>query len=466
MKHLNRLAAALVLLTAPAAADNFTVEPSQSVAEIQAVLDGATDGDTVRFNKGTYVLDQTLFASNAGVTLKASKAVLDARHQTTAITVLADGVTVQDFRIVNGNPYGIFVASFVEPDGGTIPDGVTVTKNRVDGCDSDGIHVQATNATITSNRTGGNLGNGIAFIDLLFKDGGKGPESTVTISKNQAVMNSDHGIEIDVGSTTALVIEKNLCLTNDGAGLSIERKPAFPPDGEGEIGPLSVVAKNTCHGNADDGIRAEAVTPLNWNLRVEKNQTHGNLEDGVDVNGSGVTVTGNKADRNQDEGADLDVINSLISKNRFQFNGRDGLEVNPFDPDDGDGGGSVAGDNDIESNTCKGNAREGIEITSEDNALVGNRCLQNLGDGIDLEPEGITDNRLEGNICTANNHEGIDNGGGATDIVGNKCKGNAHGAGPDLAGTGDGGVGSTDEFEGNSFATGGEDTQARLDFPD
>ena len=75
----------------------------------------------------------------------------------------------------------------------------------------------------------------------------------------------------------------------------------------------------------------------------------------------------------------------------------------------------------------------------------------------------VTGATVEDNVCTDNLHEGIDNGGLDTLLLDNTCRKNGRGVGPDLAGLGDGGLGTVAQFEDNVFTTGGEDVPSVYD---
>lgn len=427
---------ALALLSAPAAADTLKV-PAQ-FATIAAAEAAAADGDTIVVAKGTYA--ENVIVDVPNLTLVGKGAVIDGEYADPCLEVVADGVTVRGFTLVNGTD-GIFASGA----------GITIENCRVYSCSGSGINVEGAPATIRRNSVEGCVGTGITYLHSLPGAG--------LVERNVCSNNGGDGLAI---TGDDLVVSRNTCEGNEGDGIDVLVSPLSLQGLGLPVDQAVLVERNTCRGNEDDGL--EATNETGSQVTLERNDCSGNCDFGIDADGTGFTISRNTCDDNRDEGLSLGVSASLVEDNRASGNEGSGIAVFAILPL-GDGGVPEVGSlNTLQGNLCAGNAGDGIRLEgAAGNELLGNTCRDNLDDGIDLDDPDCTDTLVSGNTCTGNGHEGLDNGGSATTVTGNTCRKNGRGLGPDIAGTGDGGAGSAPTFTDNQFDTGGADVPSRLD---
>ena len=422
----------LLALNAPAAAETLKVPAAfETIADAVAA---AAEGDTISVSKGTYV--ENLAIATAGLKLVGHSAIIDGSFIAPCMEISANDVSVTGFTLVNGTE-GL-VAS------GT---GTSVSKCDVISCGGVGILLDGASVTVYANTVVGCDDDGINF-------GQTGPGLSV-IEKNTCARNDGNGID---ASGSELTVSRNQCDMNDTNGVFVSVEGLALTEIEDD--PAVVIEKNECHANEDSGMSVFNNTGLL--IRIEKNDCSGNTDDGLFVDSFGAVISKNTCDDNGDQGMELFVSGSTVEKNSASGNQDDGILINAEEFDVGDG--DPASGNTLKGNTCKENRGDGIIIqVGSGNVLDGNKCIGNLDDGIDLNSNGSDGTTLDKNICSENGHEGIDNSGQATVMTDNVCKSNGRGSSPDIAGTGDGGVGSVETFEGNEFKTGGDTTPALLD---
>ena len=400
------------------------------------VLAAPAAADTINVSKGTYL--ETVMITVPNLKLVGKSATIDAQFAGTCLNVEADGVSISGFTLANGTN-GIFASGA----------DISISKCKVYTCQAAGISAEGAPVTISGNTVQGCGGDGISYLHSLPGDG--------LIEKNTCLQNQGDGIELTGDATT---LSKNHCELNEGNGinvfvdsLSLRGLPVDQP---------VLIEKNTCDGNEDDG--ADVLNGTLSLVTIEKNSFSNNCDDGLFCDALNVVISKNTCDDNMDDGLDLAVTGTQIEKNSASGNQDDGISIGSA-LDLGNGGGFGTGnDNTATNNTCKGNRGDGIVISvGNDDTLASNKCTGNLDDGIDLSSAASTNTAILDNTCSDNGHEGIDNSGLDTAMTDNACKKNAFGIGPDIAGTGDGGVGTVATFTGNSFGTGGEDSPSRLD---
>ncbi len=444
------LATSLVaLVLAPAALAETLKVPSDDFPTIQSAVDASVEGDVVQVGKGVYLEDVFVAETHPGITLQGKGATIDAEYDDPCITVEARDVTITGFTLVNGTD-GIHVRHPpLDPDGGGFnpANGAIITKNRISSSEDTGIVVETSNAVITQ--------NGISFAGsdgILVAE--EDPASVTEISRNSVLQVSSDGIVVD--GQGGYLIERNKIALTEEDGIDVDLRV---PNLDG-IGALPVtISKNTVNDAGARGIDVDS--EFNAPVLVDGNKVTVTEDDCIELSGINFTVTGNRADSSLRSGFMLCLEGATIEKNTAQKCIDYGFIVGNNDLEDGDGG--LSGNNDVANNTAKNNGRDGMIVVGGDNTLAKNKCTGNGGDGIDFDQEGATGNTAESNTCTKNAHQGISNDGTGTDLIKNKCKQNGTGLGPDIAGTGDGGVGSVDVFDSNSFGTGGAKSPSRVD---
>jgi parallel beta-helix repeat protein len=422
----------LLALNAPAAAETLKV-PGE-FETIAAAVAAAAEGDTISVAKGTYV--ENLAIGTNGLKLVGHSAIIDGSFIAPCMAIVASDVSVIGFTLVNGTE-GLVATG----------NGNSVIKCDVISCGGIGLQLEGGSVTIFGNTVVGCDDDGINF--------GQGGAGMTVIEKNTCARNDGNGID---ASGSELTVSRNTCEMNDtnGVFVSVELLALTEIDDD----PAVVIEKNECHANEDSGMTVFNSTGLL--ITIEKNDCSRNTDDGMFVDAFGAVIAKNTCDDNGDQGMELFVAGCTVLKNSASGNQDDGILITAeLDLGNGD----PASGNTLTGNTCKDNRGDGIIIqVGSGNVLEGNKCLGNLDDGIDLNFNGSAGNTLDKNNCSDNGHEGIDNSGQDTVMTDNVCKSNGRGgSSPDIAGTGDGGVGSVDTFDGNEFKTGGDTTPALLD---
>ena len=423
---------ALLALAAPAAADTHKV-PKEFATIGEAVV-AAQPGDTILVSKGTYLEQVTVGV--ADLKLVGKQAVIDAEYAGPCLDIQADGVSVSGFKLVNGT-------------NGLLANGtdISVSRCEVSNCGLNGMALSGGAFTVSRNTVTTCGQNGIAYT--------RSEPGDTLIDRNVCLQCTQDGI---IANGDGITLTRNRCERNLGRGL-FANVLALPGDGAPSSAPV-VVEKNTCSVN-DIGVNVTNGTSAA--VTVSKNRCSGNAFRGMIVDGLNAVVTGNVCEDNRDEGLLLLTTGALVEKNVCSNNRRYGI-ASSSSVAVADGGFGDGSDNQLSANTCKGNGGDGIAVfAGTGNVLDGNKCTGNGDDGIDLEETAITGATLSGNTCSDNGHEGIDNAGQLTILTGNVCKHNGAGIGPDIAGLGDGGLGTVFSFAGNTFDTGGEEEPSRLD---
>ena len=402
-----------LVVAASAVADVHKV-PSE-FPTIQAAVNAASPGDVVEVDDGLYF--ETVVVNQPDISIIGDGAVIDAEFTDVCIDVNDRGVRIEGLKLVNGI-VGIQVTG----------DDAVILDNEVESIEGNGIDVVGRDAVIKENRLAGIGEDAIEyFTDFDF--------SETRIEKNEVDRANGAAVEAVGGRLT---IRKNKgFITEDG----IEVSARHPTE-------KSQVSKNElvlCQNVAVD------VDSIGAGVIVKKNDVRFSGDSGVLVEGDGAQVTSNDIEAAEDSGIRVTGDQALIAKNDIKHVGNDGIRYTASSI-----GQSVIRDNEVELAT-----EDAIRVVGSFNEICDNELEKNFGDGIDIQ-EGDS-NRVLDNECERNAHEGIDNSGTNTRIDDNECEKNASPKGPDIAGTGNLGVGTVASFKGNDFKTGGKNTPQRLD---
>ena len=236
------------VLTVCASGCNYT--------SIQAAIDAACPGDTILVNSGTYFEHVNV---NKALTLQGVGApVVDVGGFGSAITISADGCTLQGFVAIGSGAY---------PEAGVkaTSSSNTITGNTATGNSDIGIYLtSSSNNTLSGNTATGNFGVGIGLVS----------SSNNTISGNTATGNS-YGIGLDFSSNSNTIsgntVTGNIC----GIGLVSSSG--------------NTISGNTATGNSILGIYLDSSSS---NSIIGNTVTGNSYGIGL-VSSSGNTITGN-----------------------------------------------------------------------------------------------------------------------------------------------------------------------------
>ncbi len=434
---------ALLLGATPLASAETLVVPSDAFPTIQSAIIAAEVGDVVKVKKGVYRENVTIFQND--FTLQGKKAVIDGGLEGPCLRIGAQDVSVSGFTLVNGTWGIVDDATFLDDEGGSPPDRLSVSKCEVRSC-LVGIELIADEVVIEKSVVRDCGEDGI----VLTATGSLQP---VIVSRNTIANTGGRGIDIEAFSVFVDRNDVSRCAF-DGIRLEL----VLPVEGTGTSN--TVVSRNTVEDCLGVGLRIDA--PF-LGARVLRNECVRNGR-GMSLEGESFLVGDNECSGNTESGMRLGgavrhFAQSEVEGNEVRNNGVYGIEVTAppvcrIDP-------TVP--NVFRDNEVRGNGRDGLNIDhAHRDEFHDNLFAQNGGDGLDVDA-GLFDLVFDGNRFLKNEHEGLDNSGFDTVMRGNRLKGNARGEGPDLAGTGDDGTGNVIDEGKNVFDTGDFDVPSRLD---
>jgi nitrous oxidase accessory protein NosD len=419
------LGAALAFgVAAPSQADTCA-DPSGDdgcFTTIQAAIDAAGAGDTVKVRKGTYHETVTIPAGKDGLRLdgKKGKSIIEATipkilgdppNSGPGITVLSNDVRISDLTVrnagtgANGTGIGIFVdgAAGARIDDVHVQnaqnacvritgDGARVANSRLVSCGSNGIVIAGHAALLKKNDIAGmdNRGTEIVGNDGRIDDNrieNTGDDCIhvegehANISENDMESCGDTGVQVSGANP---VVDDNRVLMSERDGFDIVCSPCT--GGE--------VTDNTSINASDDdnGFDIEADAP--GGIVVANNRAELSHDSGFDIRGTGVTVYGNKSVTN---GGD-------VRESAYEIRGS---------------GHTLIG------NVAKDAVADGFEISGDGHVLKDNTAVANLQDGFDVQA-GATGVVLDDNRAKRNGAMGFEVSQGATDttLTDNKAKDN------------------------------------------
>ncbi len=264
--------------------DDLADYPDADFATIQEAVDAASAGDTVEVFSGTYYenVEVNKQVTLRGVDTGGGKPVVDAGDSGSAITLSADGITLEGFQATNASSFAGHAGIWVTSNNNTIINNIAGNN----GCDGIRFHSSNDN-TLTGNTASNNGHNGICLTS----------SNNNTVTGNTASSNNWNGIAL--GSSNNNIITGNTANSNSMNGIA-------PHSSSG-----NAITSNTASSNNFDGIRLYSCT----NNTITSNIASGNNEFSIDLHySSGNTFSGNTASSN--------YLISLFSSsnNKFYFN--------------------------------------------------------------------------------------------------------------------------------------------------
>ena len=345
-------------------------DPSANFRTIQSAIDNSSvaNGDSIEVWNGTYnenvdVNKRLTIYSRDG----ANVTIVDARGSGSAITIKADGCTVDGFKATGGGSTPNLGAGIkVESDGNIIRNNICENNAHYGG-----IYLSYSSNNIISNNT--YIENGWTGIDLRYSLNNIISNNTCienkvtgiylwnssnnTISNNTCCENENHGIELTYSSHNT--ISNNEISENDRHCIELTYSSH------------NLISKNTCCENNWDGIKLTDSS----NNKLSKNEICGNNQKGIELTSSSNNIiSNNTCCKNNEDGILLsDSSNNKLSKNEICENNLDGIHS------------SGSSNNTLSNNNCSNNNRNGIELMdSSNNKLSNNKICENNLDGICL----------------------------------------------------------------------------------
>lgn len=409
----NSLLLAAAFLAPGAAAEDRNVPGDHDT--IQEAIDVSVTGDRVLVSKhpgGPYT--ENLLIDVDGIQVLGKNVEINAGGAGVGITINANDVILSGFIVRNATDGGVVATG----------DGLIIGRLRVEGCLGNGIEVLGRDTLITRNVVQYLGGSGIVY-------GSPDNTGSALIERNVVLLNADSGIvssgpDVDIVSNTVEYNQDDGIQINDGG---------YNGNGPGSI------ASNKVRFNGGSGV--SILDTSADGISIEGNSIEGNGGNGLESQaGTNTVASSNKIRRNAQNGVLITSSTAGLTGNRVENNTVCGVDLN---------NGTGDGNHTVADNTVRGNGRDGIRVQGGNNSISDNLCDRNLGDGIDIVAATAGDsvgNDVLANACARNGHEGIDNSGTDTVISGNKCSKNGPGGfGPEIAGSGNDGIGTVAAYE-------------------
>ena len=469
-----------VMLWAAGTAEAANIVVPDDFSTIQAAVDAAAGGDTIRIRPGVYFENVVVPVSKTGLTITQkskcedpSRVIIDASPGGVVgigLDIEANNVTIRCLTIRHGN-------------------------TGID-ADADDLHLDRIRTLLTKNSNSIDVvGNRFKIEQSEFVSGGNqgvrvnGNDGRIVgnTSRNQ----DNHCYNLIVNNT---LIEKNVAdLCEDSEGFDIDGDnnmvrqntiEATDSNGIDVFGNNNQIVRNTLSNIQNRGIRVNGNDNIiNWNNvevteddcydidgnnnRVESNTARG-CDGGYEVSGQNPVVLYNRVElagdndgfdidcntacsagrvewnfasgvNNDDDGFDIFVQSDLtgfsVAHNTAEKNIGHGFELNMSGAtiyhntsirngsESDESGFNILGSNNmITENVARENKDDGFGVNGNNNTLYENRAERNLEDGIHIRSG--TGNTLDRNIARNNHAEGIENDGASTVLTNNTASGN------------------------------------------
>ena len=256
------MVAAAMLSTPALAATSTVIQVFPGPSAIKNALQQANPGDTLNIHTGTYA--EGVSVDVASVTLQSAgdgPVTVDAGCHGTAINVSADGVTLADLRVLNGNFFGVN-ADFVS-------DGHFSGLKIKSSCPlvEYGINLFGTGAMLIE----GNIATG--FSDAGIYIGGIVDTGTGSlITQGNTLYGNNRGIIVEDSARVSLIVRRNLLHANANDGLFLHNSDGI------------VITSNTASDNGYAGIELDPNSDGNL---VKGNRSRGHPYDLANGGGTG-----------------------------------------------------------------------------------------------------------------------------------------------------------------------------------
>jgi parallel beta-helix repeat protein len=408
------IAVAFILLSGFAQAATIIVP--EDYTSIQDAIDNATAGDTIKVNGGIYmenlVVDKQLILR--GIDTGNGNPVIDAGGIGSAITITANGITLEGFTATNAS--GRIDVFYVDEHGGPV---FSISEA--------GINVFSSNNNIIGNNATGNDCDGIAFYSSFASNiiGISDNENELVeiiseIMENNVTSNDLMNIASIISKISNTVMG-NTAANNSGNGFAFYLSPANTVAANTATGNMgngfgmylsigNVVAGNIATDNHDSGIRLDnaIVNTITWNS-VDDNDIGISLSQG-----NKNTITGNTATGNKDSGIRLQEASDNAIKENSVTSSNYGIHL-------GESSGCTIAKN------IAGNNEDGIYLNESSGCTIEENTATDNIVGIYLDKSGGCE--ITGNFACNNSYGLRLNESGGCMVIENTASDNNYGIG-------------------------------------
>jgi parallel beta-helix repeat protein len=384
-----------------ASATTWSVDGSGGDADftgIQDAINKATDGDTILVHFGVYYENVVV---NKSVTLIGTgQPVVDASGTGSAITLTADGITLEGFTATNSG------SSWQDKDAGikVISNNNIITGNNVNNNDWGGISLDdSNNNSITGNNACNNDWGGISLDDSCNNNNitsnnvcsnGFGisldDSCNNKITGNNASNNNQEGIFLYDSSNNNKITGNNASNNNyGGIHLSYSSNNTLTGNNVGDNNDGGISLGSSCSNTTITGN-----VFVNDGLSVYS--SYQNTVEGNTVNGKPLVYLEDASDYRVEDAGQVILVNcsNILVENLDLSNTRIGVEL------------LNTKDSNILNNNVSNNGWEGIYLSDScNNKITGNNASNNK-EGIDLYSSS-NNNTITGNNVCNNNYGGI-----------------------------------------------------------
>ena len=382
-----------------ASATNWSVDGSGGgdFTGIQDAINNAYMGDTILVHSGIYY--EHVYVNKSVTLIGIGYPVVDANGSGSAITLNADGITLEGFNATNSGSLWDGAGINVISSNNTITgnnvrnnsEGISLDSSSNNSITGNNLYnneygislADSNNNTITGNNVSNNEYGGIYLADS---------SNNNTITGNTFVNNG-----LRVSNSYQNTVEGNI--VNDKPLVYLEDASDYTVKDAGQVILVNcdnITVENGELSNTDVGIELWKTK----NSRISNNKVSNNNCGSISLSGSSNnSITGNNASNNNGDGISLsDSSNNTITGNNASNNSNVGIYLS------GDSSNNTVTDNNVCNNSNVGIWLSSLRLFPFNNTITGNNVRNNYG-GIYLSRS--SNNSITGNNVSDNYDDGI-----------------------------------------------------------